>query len=145
VLDAVELAATMSVSQVREQLDHDFLDAHADEATRFFDSWLSRLQGFERMAAADWVGTQYVLSMVHIDHSYDVGARIAVEGLVEATRATAQSLEAFRVFTEGPDAELAAALADRFDVLAATVRTVQDEITGVLETLPQEVEGSAPS
>jgi hypothetical protein len=95
------------------------------------------------MAAAEWVGTQYVLSMVHVDHSYGVGARIAVEALAEVTRATAESLEAFRVFTQGPDAELAESMADRFDRLAATVRTVHDEIDAVLSSLPPQTVGPA--
>ena len=126
----------MSIRQIRDELDDDFLDAHADEATHFFGSWLPNLQGFERMAAADWVGTQYVLSMVHVDHAYGMGARIAVEGLAEVTRATAEALEAFRVFTDGPDAEVPESVADRFDRLAATVRTVHDEVEAVLTSLP---------
>lgn len=136
-LDAVDLAVTMSVGSVREQLDYDFLDGHADEASRFFAGWLARLQGFERMAAADWAGVQYVLSIVHLDHAYGVGARIVMEALVEATRATAESLEAFRAFTQGPDAEVAELVAGRLDGLAAVLRTVHDDIRSELTLLPQ--------
>lgn len=134
--DAVDLAMTMSVAQVREQLDYDFLDEHAAEAGSFFDRWLSRLHGFERMAAAEWVGTQYVLSMVHLDQAYGSGARIVVGALAEVTAATADSLEAFRIFTQGPDAQVAEPVADRFDRLARVVRSVHDELAEVLAGLP---------
>lgn len=136
VLDAVQLALTMSVSQVRAQLDYDFLDEHADEASRFFDQWLPGLPGYERMAAADWVGAQHVLSMVHLDHAYGSGARTTVEALVEVTGATADSLEAFRLFTEGPDAQVPGSVADRLGRLAGAVRGVRDELADVLAGLP---------
>lgn len=135
-LDAVDLALTMSISQVREQLDYDFLDEHADEASQFFGRWLPCLHGYERMAAADWVGTQYVLSMVHLDHAYGSGARTTVEALADVTAATADSLEAFRIFTQGPDAQVAESVADRLDRLAGAVRSVQAELADVLAALP---------
>jgi hypothetical protein len=136
-LDAVNLALTMSVARVQEHLDYDFLDGHAEQATRFFANWLARLQGFERMAAAVWVGPQYALSMVHLEHAYGLGARILMDALSEVTRATADCLEDFRLFTSGPDAEVSEQVADRLDRHAATVRAVQGELAAELELLPQ--------
>jgi hypothetical protein len=79
--------------------------------------------------------------MVHVDHAYGTGARMVMEATAEVVRATAESLEQFRAFTQGPnsspDAEVAEAVADRFDGLAATLRTVHDEIVEELELLPR--------
>lgn len=136
-LDAVNLARTMSLRQIRMELDYDFLQSHSDEAAHFFSNWLPHLDSFEGMAVANWIGMQYVLSMVHVDHSYYLGARLIMKALGEVTHATAESLEGFRIFTEGPDAEVADLVADRFDRLAATMRAVHDEIDDVLESLPQ--------
>ena len=133
---AVDLALGMSITRVREQLDYDFLDQHAAQATGFFAAWLRRLDGFERMAAAAWAGAQHVLSLVHLDGAHATGARIVMAGLAEATRATAASLEDFRLFTRGPDAHVCELAADRFDAFAQAIRTIHDETAAELAMVP---------
>ena len=142
--NAVDLALTMSVAAVRGQLDDDFLDAHAEGATSFFESWLARLPAFERMAAAAWAGPQHVLSLVHVDQAYGRGARLVLEALTGLAGEAAQFLED-RVFTEGPDAAVAEAVADRLDGVAAVLRTARDELADELALLPRHPAGPATS
>ncbi|MGF1663465.1 MAG: hypothetical protein ACFCVG_13540 [Kineosporiaceae bacterium] len=63
-----------------------------------------------------------VTSLVHVDHAYGVGARLSLEAVAPAVLATADSLEEFRAFTDGPDAEVEPAVADRLGSVAATLR-----------------------
>jgi hypothetical protein len=145
VLDACTLASTMPVTAVRQQLHYDFLAENAEAASRFFGAWLPRLPAYERMAAADWVGSQYVLSMAHLDHAYGTGARVVAEALAAVTAETAQSLEQFRVFTQGPgaspDAEVEEAVGERFSRLAGTLQAVHAELVAEVAALPRGPQG----
>ena len=122
--DALALAAGLSVSAVREQLDYAFLDDHAESGSAFFQAWLPRLEPFERMQAASWASSEYLLSMVHLEHAYGIGARLQLEAMTAAAGALAESLEGFEVFADGPDAEISKSVAARLELLAQTVRGV---------------------
>lgn len=142
-LDARDLALTMSVSAVRGELDYDLLDEHAESASRFFRLWLDHLawggSGFEQMAVADWVGAEHGLSMVHVDRAYGIGAAVTVDALARVSAQLADTLTAFRFFTDGPDAEVDAAVADRFGRLAGTLAAVHAEIAEEAARLPAEL------
>ncbi len=142
-LDARDLALTMSVSAVRGELDYDLLDEHAESASRFFRLWLDHLawggSGFEQMAVADWVGAEHGLSMVHVDRAYGIGAALTVDALARVTAQLADTLTAFRFFTDGPDAEVDSAVADRFDRLAGTLALVHAEIAEEAAQMPAEL------
>jgi hypothetical protein len=134
--DALALAGTMSVPAIREQLDESFLDAHAEEASRFVRAWLPRLDPFERMAAAEWVTSQYLLSMVHLDGSYGIGARLQLDALTAAADALADALSSFGAFTDGPDAEVGNHVAATLQQLADTVRGVAGRLSAEVSNLP---------
>ena len=138
-LDARDLASQLSLRAVEEQLDYDFLDEHAEAASRFFELWLPTLRPFEQMQAADWASTQYVLAMVHIEHSYGLGARVMLEGFTTATAELAEALVGFRDLTRGPDAEVGEEVGTRLVELAATVSGIHAELAGILEQLPESI------
>ena len=135
--DALTLAAGLSVTAVREQLDDTFLENHAAPASTFLRAWLLRLAPFERMQATDWVTTEYLLSMVHLDHSYGIGARLQLEASTAAARALAEILGDFWAFTDGPDAEVDKSVAATLQQLADTVRSVSDQLAEKLKELPE--------
>ena len=134
--EALVLAGTMSVSAVEQQLDHDFLMNYAEDASRFLRVWLPRLGPFERMQAAEWVTTQYVLSMVHIDHAYGIGARLQLEALAAAAERLADALDSFGVFTDGPDAEVDVSVTTTLHGLATTVYEVSTRLSTEVAALP---------
>nr|WP_297426163.1 hypothetical protein [uncultured Actinotalea sp.] len=140
-LDAVDVALERSVQAVRRELDYAFLDAHAEEATAFFRLWLARSSAFERMAVATWVSGELLTSMVHVGHAYGIAARVCLEALEGAARATAEALDEFQVFADGPDAEIDEATAGRVAALASRVRDVRDGVAVELANLPDVPEG----
>lgn len=126
--DAVDLALTLSVSEVRQQLDEEFLDNYAEEAHRFIQAWLPRLQPLERLQAAAWVADEYTLSMVRLDNSYAHATQVLLNSLDAAVGELRQILGSIRYLTESPDSVAGDDVADNFDTLAARMRTVQQAI-----------------
>ncbi|MDI6100709.1 hypothetical protein QLQ12_19040 [Actinoplanes sp. NEAU-A12] len=141
--DALALAAGMSVKAVHEQLDETFLDNHAESASAFFQAWLPRLEPFERMQATDWVTTEYLLSMVHVEHSYGIAARLQLEAVTAAAGALAETLDDFGAFADGPDAEISKSVPDRLEQLAQTVRGVAAKLATEVDALPPRSEARA--
>jgi hypothetical protein len=135
--DALALAAKLSVSAVREQLDETFLDNHAESASAFFQAWLPRLEPFERMQATDWVTTEYLLSMVHLEHAYGIGARLQLEAITAAAGALADTLNDFGAFADGPDAEISKSVPAGLEQLARTVRDVATKLAIEVDRLPR--------
>jgi hypothetical protein len=135
--DALTLAVGLSVTAVREQLDYDFLEAHAGAASKFLRAWLPRLAPFERMQAAEWVTSQYLLSMVHLDHAYGIGARLQLEALNAATASLATALDGFWAFAHGPDAEVGENVAATLRQLSETVRDVAVKLSSEVDRLPR--------
>lgn len=113
----LELAVASSlqhrVTWVEEQLDYDSMDEHAESVSEFFTRWLPALPPLERLQAAEWVSSQYVLALVHLENSYGIGARLLLEAQQAATRQLAASFRDFWAFTDGPDAEVDPVVADR--------------------------------
>lgn len=134
--DALDLASTMSVSAVEQQLDYDFLENHAEDASRFLRAWLPRLRPFERMQAAEWVTTQYLLTMVHLDHAHGIAARLQMEALAAAAGELADTLDEFWALTDGPDAEVDVSVATALQGLATTVREVSARLSAEVAALP---------
>ena len=134
--EALDLAGTMSVSAVEQQLDWDFRVNYAEDASRFLRAWLPRLRPFERMQAAEWVTSEYILSMVHLDHAYGIGARLQLEALAAAAERLADALDSFGAFTDGPDAEVDLRVTTTLHGLAATVYEVSARLSTEVAALP---------
>ncbi|MGI5189547.1 hypothetical protein ACQEVI_15525 [Promicromonospora sp. CA-289599] len=129
--DALRAASSLPLRDVLEALDEDFLDEHGDAGSRFLRAWLGQLGPFEQMEVAGQVADLHLLSLVDIEHSYGIAARIILESLERVTAAMADKLTGLRVFTEGPDAEVAPELADRLEALAPVLRDVNRAVAAV--------------
>ena len=112
---AVQLALLHPVGWVEAQLDYDTMDEHAETVSEFIQSWLPALPPLERLHAADWASAQYILALVHLEHSYGIGARLLLEAYQAAAVEMAQSLRSFAPLTDGPDAETPSSVADRME------------------------------
>ena len=102
---AVAVALEHRTHWVEEQLDYDSLSDNAEHAAEFFHRWLSALPPLERLQAAEWASSQFLLPLVHLDHSYRTGAELSIEAIAAATAELASVLRDFWAFTDGPDAE----------------------------------------
>lgn len=122
--DAAHVALGMSVAAVASELDDEFLDAYARECSDFFQVWLAQMSPFERMAAAQWVGGEYLQSMVHLEDARGSAARLTLAAMEAATAQLAHEIEDFWPFTDGPDTEVPVAVADQLKDLASRVREV---------------------
>jgi hypothetical protein len=129
--DALRVAATLRLRDVLKALDWDFLHEHGEVGSQFMQAWLAQLGPFEQMEAAAEAAEQHLLSLVHIEHSYGVGARILLTGLERVTEATADTLSGLRAFTDGPDAETSAELAEQLEALAPALREVHRSIARI--------------
>lgn len=124
IAEAACVATAMSVSAVASELDYEFLDAYARESSAFFQAWLPQMSPFEQMAAAQWIGGEYLQSMVHLEDARGSAARLTLAAMEAATAQLAHELEDFWPFTDGPDTEVPVAVADQLKDLASTVREV---------------------
>jgi hypothetical protein len=104
--EAVLLALEHRASWVEQELDEDALERLEDRATAFFERWLPALPPLERLQAAEWAGSQYVLSLVHLDHARRRGALLFLEAQAAAAAAFASTMRQIAMFADGPDAEL---------------------------------------
>lgn len=121
---AVAHALEHRVQWVDNQLTYDFLNEHAEHVSLFIQQWLPALPPLERLEAAEWASAQYVLALVHLEHSYGIGARLLLEAQQAATRQLAASFRDFEAMTDGPDAEVPASVARRLDHYAEQLDTM---------------------
>ena len=126
---AVQLALLHPVTWVQGQLDYDTMDEHAETVSEFFQSWLPALPPLERLHAADWATAQYILPLVHLEHSYGIGARLFLEAYRAAAAELAQSLRSFVPLTDGPDAEVSSSVADRMERYAEQLEGMNFDAT----------------
>jgi hypothetical protein len=110
---AVEVALEHRTNWVEDQLDYDTLSDNAEHAAEFFHRWLSALPPLERLQAAGWATSQFLLPMVHLDHSYGTGAALSIEAIAAARTELASAMRDFWAFTDGPDAETPVAVAQQ--------------------------------
>jgi hypothetical protein len=110
---AVEVPLEHRTSWVEHQLDYDTLSDNAENASEFFHRWLPALPPLERLQAAGWATGQFLLPMVHLDHSYPTGAALSIEAIAAATTELASAMRDFWAFTDGPDAETPATVAQQ--------------------------------
>lgn len=104
--EAVSLAHEHSVDWVTTQLDYDWLDEHADQASEFLQAWCAALDPLARLQAADWAAGQYLTALVHLDHAYGMAAVLVLEAQRAVAARLASSLRDSWVLADGPDAEL---------------------------------------
>jgi hypothetical protein len=104
--EAVQLSLEHRTTWVEQQLDYDTLERLEDQATAFFARWLPSLPPLERLQAAEWVGSHYVLSLVHLDSARQTGALFMLEAQAVATAALASTMRQIGMFADGPDAML---------------------------------------
>lgn len=104
--EAVTLARKHSVDWVTAQLDYDWLDEHADQASDFLQAWCLALDPLVRLQAADWAAGQYLTALVHLDHAYGIAALLVLEAQRAAAARLASSLRETWALADGPDAEL---------------------------------------
>lgn len=126
---ALERVAEHRVTWVESQLDYDMMDAHAEHVSTFFERWLPSLPPLERLQAAEWASTQYILPLVHLEHSYGIGARLLLEAQQAATSELANSYRAFWALTDGPDAEVSGSVAERLARYAEQLEQMSFEDT----------------
>ncbi len=125
--EAVELALEHRVDWVQGQFSYEDMSEAAEAVEKFFARWLPRLPPFERLQAADWVAGQYILPMVHLDHSRGTAAHLLLGAQSAAAREMAQSLLAFASLTDGPDAEVDEAVSDRLGGYAEQLKAMSFE------------------
>ncbi|RXR25288.1 hypothetical protein EQW78_13635 [Oerskovia turbata] len=133
--DALHGARSLTFSDVSELLDYDFLDEHSEQVSQFLQEWLRQLPVYQRAEAADWVASQYLLGLVHLEHSWGTAARLLLEVYTAVAEQLATDLEGFRPLTEGPDAEAPTGVADRLDGLAATLHGVRESLLSEIDAL----------
>jgi hypothetical protein len=104
--EALLLALDHRTAWVQAQLDRDEMDDDAELVSEFLQRWLAALPPLERLQAADWAVSEYVLSLVHLEHAYQTGARLYLEAQRAAAAALATSMRQVEGFTDGPDAGL---------------------------------------
>lgn len=126
---AVQLALLHPVSWVEGQLDYDAMDEHAEAVSEFIQTWLPALPPLEGLHAADWATAQYILPLVHLEHSYGIGARLFLEAYRAAAKEFAQSLRSFAPLTDGPDAETPSSVADRLEGYAEQLEAMDFDAT----------------
>ncbi|HEX8508012.1 MAG TPA: hypothetical protein VF635_00735 [Propionibacteriaceae bacterium] len=122
---AVKHALQHRTEWVVAQLDYDTMSDHAVHGSDFLHRWLAALPPLERLQAADWAASQYVLALVHLEHSYGTGAQLYLEAYSAATveiahsfRRLAASPRAPEVQTRGSVAERLASYADRLEAMS---------------------------
>ena len=116
--EAVEVCLRHPVVWVTQQLDYETMSEHAEAVSEFFHRWLPALPPFDRLQAADWATVQYILPLVHLEHSYGLAARLYLQAYRGAADEMAQSLRSFAPLTHGPDAEVPTGVADRLSTYA---------------------------
>ncbi|GII99869.1 hypothetical protein CLV28_2950 [Sediminihabitans luteus] len=129
--DALRITDTLPLRGVLDALHHEFQDEHGEAVSRFLRTWLAHLGPFEQAEVAAIVADQHLLGLVHVEHSYGIGAQVVLESLERVTAATAGMLEALRAFTDGPDAEIDEGLADELESLAPQIMDVRRSIEAV--------------
>lgn len=113
--DAIEVALEHRVDWVQGQFSYEDMSDAAEAFEEFFARWLPRLPPLERLQAADWVAGQYILPMVHLDHSRGTAAHLLLAAQSAAARVMAHSFLAFASLTDGPDAEVSEVVSDRLN------------------------------
>ena len=111
--EAVLLALQHRTEWVEQQLDYDALERLDERASIFQQRWLEALPPLERLQAADWAVSNYVLSLVHLEHAARTGAQLYLEAQAAAAAALATSMRHVEGFTTGPDAEMHPVVAQR--------------------------------
>jgi hypothetical protein len=128
--DAVVLAVRHPVRWVAEQMSYDDVDEAAEQVSAFIERWLPELPPLERLEAANWATEQYVTAMVHVEHAYGIAARLLLEAQQGAAAALADSLRGFWILTDGPDAEISTAVAERLRAQAETLERMSFSLQG---------------
>ena len=104
--EAVRLALQHRTAWVEEQLSYETLEQLEEQASTFLERWLRALPPFERLQAAEWAASNYVLSLVHLEHAHATGAKLLLSAQAAAAAALASTLRQVGMFADGPDAEL---------------------------------------
>ena len=104
--DAVHLALQHRTCWVEEELEYDVLDRLEERASVFLQRWVSALPPLERLQAADWASSHYVLSLVHLEHARGTGARMLLDAQAAGVSVLARTMRQVGMFADGPDAEL---------------------------------------
>ena len=104
--EALLLALDHRSDWVQAQLDRDELDDNAEMVSEFLQRWLRELPPLERLQAANWVVSEYGLSLVYLENAARIGAQLYLEAQAAAAASLASSMRHVEGFSEGPDAAL---------------------------------------
>ena len=104
--EALLLALDHRTDWVQAQLVRDDMDDDAERVSEFLQRWLAALPPLERLQAADWVVSEYALSLVYLEHASRTGAQLYLEAQAAAAASLASSMRHIEGFSDGPDAEL---------------------------------------
>lgn len=115
IVSAVEAALEHRTEWVESELDYETMDENAEQVLAFFAQWLPALPPLERLQAAEWAAGQFLLPLVHLEHSFGIGAQLYLDAYEAATAELASAFRDFHAFTYGPDAETPASVADRLE------------------------------
>lgn len=93
-VEALRLALDHRAAWVEIRLDYDAVDLHDEPSSTFIRAWLPQLPALERLQASGWAASNYQLALVHLPHSYGIGARLTLDALSTAATGWAGLLRA---------------------------------------------------
>lgn len=111
--EAILLALEHRTDWVNERLEHEDLEDVAETVSEFLQRWLPALPPLERLQAADWAVSNYVLGLVHLDHAYRTGAQLYLDAQAGGAAALAKSMRQVQGFSGGPDAAMHLSVGER--------------------------------
>lgn len=130
-VDALRLALDHRATWVEVRLDYDAVDLHDEPSSTFLRAWLPQLPPLERLQASGWAASNYQLALVHLPHSYGIGARLALDALAAAATGWAGLLRALGAsVAAGEDPDIG--FGRRLEGLADELETMS------FETIPAE-------